>query len=71
MPVVLEFILERVTNISMGTELHNVSEFEEILCLDPSLTHRRRLGLGPPGREQARHGCRTLRSRLAHGLSSL
>jgi len=22
----------------MGTELHNVSEFEEILCLDPSLT---------------------------------
>jgi tartronate-semialdehyde synthase len=37
-PVVLEFILERVTNISMGTELHNVSEFEEILCLDPSLT---------------------------------
>jgi tartronate-semialdehyde synthase len=37
-PVVLEFILERDTNISMGTELHNVSEFEEILCLDPSLT---------------------------------
>ena len=37
-PVVLEFILERVTNISMGTDLHNVSEFEEILCLDPSLS---------------------------------
>jgi tartronate-semialdehyde synthase len=37
-PVVLEFILERVTNISMGTEIHNVGEFEEILCLDPSLT---------------------------------
>jgi tartronate-semialdehyde synthase len=37
-PVVLEFILERVTNISMGTEIHNVNEFEEILCLDPSLT---------------------------------
>ena len=36
-PVVLEFILEKVTNISMGTDLHNVSEFEEILCLDPSL----------------------------------
>ena len=34
-PVVLEFILERVTNMSMGTELHNVNEFEEILCLDP------------------------------------
>ena len=37
-PVVLEFILERVTNISMGTEIHSVNEFEEILCLDPSLT---------------------------------
>ncbi|HYY82971.1 MAG TPA: glyoxylate carboligase [Beijerinckiaceae bacterium] len=37
-PVVLEFILERVTNVSMGTEIHNVSEFEEVLCLDPSLT---------------------------------
>src|SRR5215203_5738922 len=37
-PVVLEFILERVTNVSMGTDIHNVSEFEEILCLDPSLT---------------------------------
>ncbi|HEX7390992.1 MAG TPA: thiamine pyrophosphate-dependent enzyme, partial [Acidiphilium sp.] len=37
-PVVLEFILERVTNISMGTEIDNVNEFEEILCLDPSLS---------------------------------
>ncbi len=37
-PVVMEFILERVTNISMGTELQGVNEFEEILCLDPSLT---------------------------------
>ena len=36
-PVVIEFILERVTNISMGTELDDVKEFEEILCLDPTL----------------------------------
>jgi tartronate-semialdehyde synthase len=36
-PVVLEFIVERVTNVSMGTEIHSVNEFEEILCLDPSL----------------------------------
>ncbi|OON42051.1 glyoxylate carboligase [Izhakiella australiensis] len=28
-PVVVEIILERVTNISMGTELDNVTEFEE------------------------------------------
>jgi tartronate-semialdehyde synthase len=29
-PVVLEVILERVTNISMGTEIDNVTEFEEL-----------------------------------------
>jgi tartronate-semialdehyde synthase len=29
-PVVLEFILERVTNISMGTEIDNITEFEEL-----------------------------------------
>ena len=28
-PVVVEFILERVTNISMGTEIDNIIEFEE------------------------------------------
>ena len=39
-PVVMEFILERVTNISMGTEVNAVNEFEEILCLDPSLSIR-------------------------------
>ncbi|MDI4663339.1 glyoxylate carboligase [Xanthobacter autotrophicus] len=30
-PVVLEFILERVTNIAMGVEINAVNEFEEIL----------------------------------------
>ncbi|MDD2859759.1 MAG: glyoxylate carboligase [Acidiphilium sp.] len=39
-PVVLEFILERVTNIAMGTEVDAVNEFEEILCLDPNLSLR-------------------------------
>jgi tartronate-semialdehyde synthase len=39
-PVVLEFILERVTNISMGAEIDSVNEFEEILCLDPHLSIR-------------------------------
>lgn len=29
-PVVIELILERVTNIAMGTELHNVNEFEAL-----------------------------------------
>jgi len=29
-PVVVEVILERVTNIAMGTELDNVNEFEEL-----------------------------------------
>ena len=37
-PVVIEFILERVTNVSMGTEVNQVNEFEEILCLDPTLS---------------------------------
>ncbi|MEE9317702.1 MAG: thiamine pyrophosphate-dependent enzyme, partial [Rhodospirillales bacterium] len=37
-PVVVEFILERVTNIAMGTEVDSVNEFEDILCLDSSLT---------------------------------
>jgi tartronate-semialdehyde synthase len=32
-PVVMEFILERVTNIAMGTEIDNVTEFEEVLDL--------------------------------------
>ena len=40
-PVVLEFILERVTNISMGAEIEGVNEFEEILCLDPKLSIRK------------------------------
>ena len=34
-PVVVEVILERVTNISMGTEIDNVTEFEPILDLTP------------------------------------
>jgi len=29
-PVVVEIILERVTNIAMGTEIDNVTEFEEL-----------------------------------------
>ena len=33
MPVVVEFILERVTNISMGAEIDNIIEFEEVLDL--------------------------------------
>ncbi len=46
-PVVLEFILERVTNISMGTEVDGVNEFEEILCLDPSLSLKKSQDLEP------------------------
>ena len=29
-PVVVEVILERVTNIAMGTALNNVNEFEDL-----------------------------------------
>jgi tartronate-semialdehyde synthase len=45
-PVVVEFILERVTNIAMGTEVNNVNEFEEILCLDPNLSLRQSQEMG-------------------------
>lgn len=34
-PVVVEMILERVTNISMGLEIDKVNEFEEIDCRAP------------------------------------
>lgn len=37
-PVVVECILEPVTNISMGAELHCINEFEDILCLDTNLS---------------------------------
>jgi tartronate-semialdehyde synthase len=33
-PVVVEIILERVTNIAMGTEIDNIVEFEEVLDVD-------------------------------------
>jgi len=34
-PVVVEVILEKVTNIAMGTEIDNVREFEDIDCRHP------------------------------------
>jgi tartronate-semialdehyde synthase len=34
-PVVVEVILERVTNIAMGTEIDNITEFEDIDCRHP------------------------------------
>ncbi len=33
-PVVIEFILERVTNIAMGVEIDKINEFEEILDVE-------------------------------------
>ncbi|MEY4001023.1 MAG: hypothetical protein RI968_141 [Pseudomonadota bacterium] len=43
-PVVVEIILERVTNISMGTEIDKINEFEPIDCRHPE---------GPEGLEKA------------------
>jgi tartronate-semialdehyde synthase len=37
-PVVIEVVLERVTNIAMGTELNNVTEFEELADTGPGIT---------------------------------
>jgi len=36
-PVVIEFILEKVTNIAMGTELEIVNEFEGALDVTPRM----------------------------------
>jgi len=54
-PVVLEFILERVTNVAMGTEIDAVNEFEEILCLDPTLDPD-----GTPSRKTAKQSQRDM-----------
>jgi tartronate-semialdehyde synthase len=37
-PVVVECILERVTNIAMGTEINAINEFEGIECRHPGGT---------------------------------
>jgi len=37
-PVVVEVILEKVTNIAMGTEINNINEFEDIDCRHPAGT---------------------------------
>jgi hypothetical protein len=63
-PVVVEIILERVTNIAMGTEIDNVNEFEELaerartppdldarLNASPTGPSRRRPPLQPDRRE--------------------
>jgi len=34
-PVVVEVILEKVTNIAMGTEIDKINEFEEVDCRHP------------------------------------
>ncbi len=48
-PVVLEFILERVTNISMGLEIDSINEFEDVICLDPTLSIRKSQEMERPG----------------------
>jgi len=35
-PVVVEVILEKITNIAMGTEIDNINEFEDIDCRHPA-----------------------------------
>ena len=34
-PVVVEVIMEKVTNIAMGVEIDKISEFEDIDCRHP------------------------------------
>ena len=37
-PVVVEVILEKVTNVAMGTEINAINEFEEVDCRHPAGT---------------------------------
>jgi len=37
-PVVVEIILERVTNIAMGPEIDNITEFEPVIDLEPEIS---------------------------------
>ena len=53
-PVVVEVILERVTNISMGTEIDNVVEFEELADARRARPHRHRAA-GLPADERQMH----------------
>jgi tartronate-semialdehyde synthase len=46
-PVVIEFILERVTNISMGIEIDAITEFEEILDVPTGAVHAKARVLEP------------------------
>ena len=46
LPVVVEVILERVTNIAMGPEIDKITEFEEILDLPSEMELSRALRLG-------------------------
>jgi tartronate-semialdehyde synthase len=34
-PVVVEVILEKVTNVAMGTEIDRINEFEDVDCRHP------------------------------------
>ncbi|MEU1789071.1 glyoxylate carboligase [Streptomyces sparsogenes] len=45
-PVVVEVILERVTNVSMGTELDNITEFEELATAPEHAPTALRVALG-------------------------
>ena len=33
--MVVEVILEKVTNIAMGTEINAITEFDDVVCLHP------------------------------------
>jgi tartronate-semialdehyde synthase len=39
-PVVVEIMLERVTNIAMGTEINNVTEFDDVVDIAPKIDLR-------------------------------
>ena len=67
-PVVVEVILERVTNISMGTELDNVTEFEDLAAARRGRADGRSVDAGL--RHTRRHDADAARQRLTGTSSS-
>ena len=68
-PVVVEIILERVTNIAMGTEIDNVIEFED-LAKDADATRRPRSRCSTESRRHAQ-GDRRAMPKFAANLTML
>jgi tartronate-semialdehyde synthase len=68
-PVVVEILLERVTNISMGPEIDKIMEFQELALSGRRAERRRIAGLSARGGRWARVGGTTSNQQVRLGVS--